>query len=162
MTLLSLNIHRMKLILFLAVVAMGIGCSSETRVYQVSVKNDASRPITIGQVKDGAPEEMFVSPEDLAIARAREGDQMWGVVVPPGRTANSGGMKGRFERTDSAWLRVYAGKLSFSELLAISRGNPNRVDVRLHPGRNDFVVTDKAGRIEVTPAEPRSSAAPMQ
>jgi hypothetical protein len=133
------------------------GCSTEKRTYELSVKNEASKPITIGTIKDGPSDDTWVSPEELAISHAREGDQLWGRVVKPGQTATTGAISGTFERTDSAWLRVYRGEPSFSEMLAIGRRHPDRLDIRLRPGKNDMVISDETGRLEVK-QPPRSRA----
>src|SRR5437763_15705504 len=77
------------------------GCSTEKRTYELAVKNEASKTILIGTIKDAGSDEMWASPEDLAIRRAREGDQVWGRVVKPGQTATAGPITGTFERTES-------------------------------------------------------------
>jgi hypothetical protein len=140
------------LISFISVMLL-VGCSTEKRSYEITVHNQASKPITVGQVKDGESDEMWVTPEELAIRHAREGDQMWGRVVKPGQTASAGPISGTFERTESAWLRVYRGVPGFSEMLAISRKNPDRLDIRLRPGKNEMVITDETGRLEVKQPE---------
>jgi hypothetical protein len=136
-------------VIFIVMTVLGlVGCTGEKRTYWLSVTNKAYHPITIGQVKDGPPyEDMWAKPEELAIRKARAGDQLWGVVVPPGKTASAGPIIGIFGPTDSAWLRVYAGEPSFSELLSMSRGHPNRLDLRMYPGDNAFVVTEERGSL---------------
>jgi hypothetical protein len=133
------------------------GCASQKRSYEIAVKNNTLSPITIGQVKDGTYDDMWASPEDLAIFHARAGDQLWGVPVAPGKTAKAGPVDGDFTASDNAWLRVYRGEPTFSELLATSRGNPNRLDVRLNPGKNYIVITEKNGKLDAEPTRARPS-----
>src|SRR2546423_7140268 len=135
----------MKFIIVVLGMTLAVGCSTEKRSYELAVHNEASKPITIGTIKDGTSDETWISPEELAISHAREGDQLWGRVVKPGQTATSGEITGKFERTDSAWLRIYRGEPTFSEMLAIGRRHPDRLDIRLKPGKNDLVITDEAG-----------------
>src|SRR6266576_6584350 len=94
---------KLSALIILAVTFVIGGCSTEKRTYELAVKNESSKPITIGTIKDGPSDETWISPEELAISHAREGDQLWGRVVKPGQTATTGEITGTFERTDSAW-----------------------------------------------------------
>ena len=121
------------------------GCAT-TRTYQVSVKNQTGDAITIGLVKEGEPtERAWVSPEDAAIHGVTPSPEMW-AAIPPEKTADAGPVKGRFKAHAIAVLRVYDGKLSLSDILAISRGQRNRIDIPLHSGLNRVIVTDADGR----------------
>ena len=126
-----------------------LGCS-HTRVYQVSVANRTHEPITFGMVKEGDPfEARWASPEDAAIYGANPSAETWG-AIPAGRTAISSQIKGRFRRNSEAVLRVYEGKLDLPQILAVSRGEPNRLDLPLQPGFNAFVITDQDGHFIAT------------
>jgi hypothetical protein len=127
-----------------------VGCAS-TRTYEVSIKNDTTEPVTIGLVKEGDPfERSWVSPEDAAIAQQEPDSSMW-ASIPPGKTADTGLISGRFNPSAQAILRIYEGKLNLSGILAISRGQPNRLDIALHPGMNRFTVTQPGTQLEAMP-----------
>lgn len=127
-----------------------VGCGPSTREYQVLLKNDTPEALTIGLIKNGGPpERMWASPEELAIDDPQGTDRVWGVVVPPGKTARTPVVKGKFDEGVVAFLRVYSNgglpRLEFSRLLAIGRGEPNRLDLRLQPGPNEFLIRDQGG-----------------
>lgn len=146
--------------LVLALVA--VGCSSDTKTYsfQVSVKNATNRPITIWLVKEGPPvEQGWRSPEQLAMSLPGHEERISGAVIPPGQSADTGTREGKFAPGAYAWLRVYDGPQRLSEILAISRGNPVRLDVPLDPGISRIVIKDRAGRITAAQeAEPLPAA----
>jgi hypothetical protein len=129
-----------------------VGCAA-TRTYQVSIKNDTANPITIGLVKEGDPfEGQWASPEEAAIAGQEPSAQMW-AAVPPGKTADTGPVQGKFNSKADAVLRIYEGKLNLSGILAVSRDQPNRRDILLHPGLNRLTITQRDGKLEATRAE---------
>ena len=131
--------------------AMLVGCSSERDyTYDISVKNDTGRQITVWLTKDGPPREAgWRSPEDLAMNVPPHEERFSGTLIPVGKTAYIDSIKGKFAEGTYAWLRVYDGRYDLSNLLAISRGNPKRADYPLDPGGNHLVVKDKAGKIQV-------------
>ena len=135
----------------LVLVALVVGCAP-TRTFQVSLTNHTHEPITFGLVKEGEPfERQWESPEDATINGEHPSAEMWG-SIPPGRTAVSNPVHGKFARGAVAILRVYQGKLTLPEILAISRGQPNRIDLPLHLGMNVVNVTDEGGHFTATPA----------
>ncbi len=122
------------------------------RTYEVSVKNATDEPITIWLTKDGPPaEDQWLSPEQIAINTPEAPQKIGGVVVPPGKSANAGPLKGQFYSDVHAILRVYAGQLTLAQLLAVSRGSPNRIDQILPPGASRWVVEDGV-RFRIQPA----------
>lgn len=127
-----------------------VGCT-ETRHYQVILRNDTAEALTIG-LTGGMPDRIWNSPEDLAIGSPQDTDRSWGKVVPAGKLANTPMVKGKFMKGDPAFLRVYGNgdqeHLDFSRLLAISRGSANRLDLRLFPGVNYFIVREEAGVLQ--------------
>jgi hypothetical protein len=149
--------------LCLACICVFTGCHSyEVRVYDVNVQNNASVPITIWLTKDGPPYEPgWLAPEDIAIESPKQPAKIiGGVVVPQGKTANTGPLKGQFEPSTHAVLRVYAGQLNFDELLASPGNEKTRIDMTVHPGRTDLIVTGSAGRIDVKESAPAPGAPP--
>jgi hypothetical protein len=130
------------------------GCHSyETRTYDLTIRNDSAGPITIWLTKNGPPyEKGWLSPEDIAIESPKERDVIGGVIVPQGKTAYTGARTGRFQSDTSAILRIYGGQLTFNDLLASSRDMANRIDLRLHPGKSDYVVTGPSNAIQVNEA----------
>jgi hypothetical protein len=140
-----------------------VGCGGKTHTFDVAVSNETAAPITVWLTKTGgAYEKHWRSPEDLAIESPR-GSRIAGVKIPAGQSAATGPVKGKFEPGSVAILRVYAGDYSFSDLLAVSRGSPNRADVTLYPGVSRFTVTRGPEGLLVKPAEdwiPRPNPAP--
>lgn len=149
--------------LLLALVA--VGCSdTKTYNFQISVKNATDRPITIWLVKEGPPvEKGWRSPEQLAMSVPSHDERISGRVVPPGQTADTSTVEGKFQPGSYAWLRVYDnGPQHLSQILAISRGDPARQDVPLEPGINNLIVTDQAGRIAVRPNHEAPTTGPAR
>jgi hypothetical protein len=139
----------------LAAVLLGFGapgCSSaQKRTYEVTVKNESTRPVTVWLTKNGPPyEQGWKAPEDLAIELPVGDERIAGVVVPAGRTASTGQVVGHFAPGVQAILRVYLGQKGFDEILAISRGSPDRMEIVLKPGANDILLkSDEFGRVSV-------------
>lgn len=141
--------------LLLCALLLAAGCSAPKRTYSVVVRNDTDRDLTVWLTKDGPPREPeWKSPEDLAIESRRSDERISGVVLAPGRTADSGQVIGTFARDTLAVLRVYEGVPTFSDLLAISRGDPRRADLVLDPGSNHLRVVDAAGRLVIERVDP--------
>src|SRR5436190_1363972 len=105
----------------LATLALLAGCQSyEKRTYDVSVKNAGAEPITVWLTKDGEPYEFgWLSPEDVVIQSPKEPKkEISGVVIPPGKTAETGQRLGRFNKETHAILRIYDGQLGIDKILA--------------------------------------------
>jgi hypothetical protein len=141
-------------ILCVALLGMSVGCMTEKRVYQVSVHNDLAEPITVWLVKEYGPvEQGWESPEDVAVNNPITDDQMPAIKVPPGKTASRGPVEGEFDKSKGrAYLRVYLGTPTLTEMLAMGKGSLSRLDLLLQPGSNAFVVDDEVGRIVGKPA----------
>ncbi|HEV2294974.1 MAG TPA: hypothetical protein VGR35_14060 [Tepidisphaeraceae bacterium] len=134
------------------------GCATRTETFEVSVRNDSSRDVVAWLTKVGGPEqEGWRSPESIAINFVVEDEELGGVIIPPGKTARTGKQKAKLNRDSRAVLRVYRGRMKMSEMLANSKGSPNRADMILDPGVNRFVVTDSAGKLIVTRTDPSLS-----
>ncbi len=132
------------------------GCHSyETRTYDVSVKNNSAGPITVWLTKNGEPYEAgWLSPEDIAVESPKQTDRaIGGVVIPQGKSADTGPRNGQFGPGTRAVLRVYGGQLNFDQILANSSGSKNRVDVDLPSGKSSYIVTGANSAIEVQPAQ---------
>jgi len=128
------------------------------------VTNHTDNPITFGMVKHGDPDEHnWASPEAAESNGAHASAELWG-AVPPGKTAVSDAVKGRFTRSASAELRVYEGKLDLAGVMAISRGEPNRLDLPLNPGMNKFTIINLNGHFEAVrnEAPPASNQVSMK
>jgi hypothetical protein len=124
------------------------GCA-ENRTYQVAVRNESPGPLTVGLAKDGGKfEPQWASPEEVVVRTTSEDERGWdSVVVPPGDVRSAGPVKGNFAGGAQATLRVYAGELELSDVLAISRRSPGRVDVPLEPGKNAIIIREEKGRL---------------
>ena len=137
----------MRTITAVILLTLVLGCA-QTRTFQVSLTNQTQSPITFGVVKHGEPfEPAWAPPEEIEARGGRASAENWG-AIPPGKTAVSQELKGRFFSNTIAYLRVYQGKLDLAGIMAISRGEPNRLDIVLEPGANRFVVTDVNGHFE--------------
>ena len=132
---------------------MALGCV-QTRTYQVSVTNHTESPITFGVVKHGDPYDAIWAPPEVVEAHGGHASaELWG-AVPAGKTAVSDQLKGKFAQSATAELRVYQGKLDLAGIMAVSRGQPNRLDLHLNPGMNKFTIINLNGHFEAVRDEP--------
>ena len=136
------------MLLIAAVVVMAGGCAPKA-TFDLTVMNQTDRPVTVGLVKDGPPDEWeWAGPEKQAIESQGAPPPAWGHVIPPGRTMDSPPVTGAFPQGALAYLRVYMGERSNAELLAIGADSPDRAEVLLYPGHSDIVVRrDETGRV---------------
>jgi len=133
----------------IALAGLLAGCAQE-RTFQVAVRNETAQPITVGFAKEegGPSEPAWATPEEIAIGTPSYADRNWdSVQVPPGRTGVAGPIKGKFDGSARAFLRVYAATGKLEDLIAISRGSPHRADVLLSPGRNALVLRVENDRL---------------
>ena len=132
----------------LTALLLAAGCA-ETRTFQIAVRNQTSQPITVGVAKEGGKyEPQWQAPEDAVVRTDGRDERGWdSVVIAPGDTGSAGPVTGDFSGGAVAMLRVYAGELKLSDVLSISRGSPNRVDVALDEGRNAIIVREEAGKL---------------
>ena len=140
-----------------------MGCV-QTRTYQVSVTNHTDGPITFGVVKHGDPyDPTWAPPEVVESHGGHASPELWG-AVPAGKTAVSDQLKGHFARSATAELRVYQGKLDLAGIMAVSRGQPNRLDLPLSPGMNKFTVINMNGHFEAVrdEAQPANNQVSMK
>jgi hypothetical protein len=134
----------------LLIVALLLGCNSAKRSYQVVLHNESPRSVTVWLTKSVPTDEAgWRAPEDVAINRLGRREPVGGVVIPPGKTGQTRALAGKFPRGIDAVLRVYVGQYGFDDLLAISRGHPDRMDVYLQPGRNELVLKFEGGAFVV-------------
>jgi hypothetical protein len=150
------------IVLFASLAACGMGCQSvQTRTYEVSVRNDTPGPVTIWLLKEGGPyEDGWKSPEDLAIESPKASEPIGGRIIGPGTIATAGPVAGHFNSDSNAILRVYRGAHSFNELLAISSASSDRVNTKLHPGDNEFLISYRDLRISLDPVAQIPSTRP--
>ncbi len=141
--------HKISL-LALPLLLTAIGCESgEKRVYEIAVKNNSSHPITVGPVKTGPTfEPDWASPSEVAINTPKNPEQMWGVILQPGKTASTI-MKGQFAQDSQAFILIYQGNLTLSDILAITKDSPARCDWRLTHSRTTLIVSDRGEFIDV-------------
>ena len=151
--------NRIAFIALIAISALIVGCNTtRTDTFDIEIRNATSQPLTLSLAKDGPPyEPAWATPQDLAIETPKRREQWSGgpsgmAAVPPGKTASVKGLRGQFNSGVNGYLRVYAGDLTISEMLAKAKDSPSRADVMLKPGVNVVVVSEKAGRL-VTQSE---------
>jgi hypothetical protein len=125
-----------------------VGCTPSYS-FQVAVRNESKGPITMGLVKEGGKEDpQWRTPESVAMRTEASNERAWNsTIVPPGKTGYAGPIKGKFEKDSRAVLRVYAGDLELSDMLAISKHSPNRLDISLEEGRNAIIVKENNGQL---------------
>jgi hypothetical protein len=134
--------------LLLVLMMFAVGCSGPTQTYQVTLRNDLTQPITVWLTKSGPPAEAnWLSPEQVAVGEGPPGGRMAGTAVPSGKTAETPKISGKLPAGTSAILRVYVGQHTLDELLAMSRGNSNRLDVPLSPGDSNLIVRERDGKL---------------
>jgi hypothetical protein len=142
---------------------LSIGCSQyEKRTFTIEVKNNSARPVTLGLVKVGPPWEVqWESPADRAIMDPGNTGIGWGTLLQPGKTAYIDTVTALFAPRTVAYLRVYTGALSLTDMLAISPESRNRHDIRLREGRSIFSITDRGPfhDIQATSYTPTGEAA---
>ena len=136
--------------------ASAVGCSSQTVQYQVSVVNHGAKPITVWLLKEhSGPQKGWASPEQVAMSEPATDNHLPDVVVPPGKTATRPTLLATFENPHGrAVLRVYDGTPTLTEMLAINRGDQQRLDLVLEPGLNAFIISDEDGAMNVTRENP--------
>ena len=129
----------------------------DKRSFEISVKNETARPLSVGLVKDGPPtEEGWIAPHEVAIMAPQLTDHKWGLVINPGETKVMGPHTGNFGQGAHAILRIYAGTPSIEEMLSFSRSDPERLDIYLWPGKSGYVIRYDGGRISfVSTEEPK-------
>jgi hypothetical protein len=136
------------------IITSALGCAAETRTYEVSVRNDTLTPVTIWLYKAGGPyEDGWKAPEDLAIESPKANEPIGGRIIGPGVVATAGPIQGHFDSDAAAMLRVYRGGHHFNELLAISADSGQRVDTKLKPGDNEFLITDRDVKLSLEPVD---------
>ena len=134
----------------LLMIVLLVGCRT---TYDVKVRNDLKQPVTVWLTKNGPPAEAnWLSPEQIAIGNVPAGEKRSDVVVPSGKTAETGKVKGKFPKGTSAVLRVYVGQHTLDELLAMSRPGTSRVDVVLPRGKSSLIIREENGKIVASPA----------
>ena len=140
----------------MALGATVVGCASQTYQYQVSVVNHGAKPITVWLLKENSdPQKGWVSPEQVALSEPATDNHLPDVVVPPGKTATRPTLLATFDNPHGrAVLRVYNGTPTLTEMLAINRGDQQRLDLALEPGMNAFVISDEDGQMNVTRETP--------
>ena len=129
----------------------------DTRSFEISVKNETARPLSVGLVKNGPPTEAgWIAPHEVAMMAPQLTDRKWGLVINPGETKVLGPHSGKFQQDVQAILRIYAGTPTIEEMLAFSRSDPERLDIYLWPGKSGYVIRYDGGRISfVSTEEPK-------
>jgi hypothetical protein len=145
----------------LLLAALFAGGCTESRSYDLTIRNDLPTPVTACLTKTGGPREAaWTSPEQKVIPPTPASDNVPpGVVIPPGGLATRNGVKGLFDPNyGRAYLRVYEGTPGLNEMTAISKGSTRRVDVLLTPGENRLIIEpDKAGNMTVVTPDAQAS-----
>ena len=135
-----MRVTRFLLLMFV----LGAGGCAERQTFQIVVTNRMLTPITVGPIKDGPPyEPNWGTVEQWSMGRGVDEAPAWGMLVPPGRTADSGKLAASLETGTRVFLRVYRGEHSNAELMAMSEGPDSRLTLPLFPGMNRFEVVQE-------------------
>jgi hypothetical protein len=127
---------------------------NEKRSFEISIRNETARPLSIGLVKNGPPtEEGWLAPHDVAIMAPQLSDRKWGLVVKPGEGKVMGPHVGNFAPSVQAILRIYAGTPTIEEMIAFPKTDPERLDIYLWPGKSAYVIRNVGGRLAYQRAE---------
>jgi hypothetical protein len=124
------------------------GCTAAHQTFDVTVTNRLSDPITVWMTKtlpqhEAHYEPGWMPPEVAAVGTTDE--KLGGVAIEPGETAHTV-LTGTMAPNDVAVLRVYRAT-TISGILAISRGNPDRLDIPLDPGKTDLDIVKQDGQM---------------
>src|SRR4051812_12870701 len=130
-------------------------CTQEQkRSFEIAIRNDTVRPISVGLVKNGPPqEEGWIAPHEVMMMAPQLSERKWGAVLKPGETKVLGPYWGRFEPGTQAILRIYAGTPTIEEMVSYSREDPERLDIYLFPGKSGLVIEYGGGRLAHRPLE---------
>jgi hypothetical protein len=128
------------------------GCVTP-QTFDVTVTNRIGDPITVWMTKartpmDGRYEPGWMPPEVVAVGTAGS-EKLGGVAIEPGETAHTV-MTGTITANDVAILRVYRAS-DINTILSIPRGNPDRLDIPLDPGKTDIDIVKKNGQLADVP-----------
>ncbi len=143
------------LLLGLPLAGLALGCASDrNEIFNINVHNSTTRPVMLSLAKaadggrePGPYEAEWASPEDVALESPSNREKWALATLPPGHDAVIKDMKGKFDSYTHAMLRVYAGEMTISQMLARGAGNPERLDIPLTPGSNAITLSEKAGSI---------------
>jgi len=126
----------------------------DKRTFEISLKNETVRPISVGLVKNGPPQEPgWIAPHEVAMMAPHLTDRKWGWVIQPGETKLIGPHSGKFEPGTQGILRIYAGTPTIEEMLAFSRDDPERLDIYLWPGKSGYVIRYGGARLQAVAME---------
>jgi len=128
---------------------MAVGCASQ-RNFDVTVTNRVGDPITVWMTKAKPVggdnyEKGWMPPEVAAVGTVGSSRSLGGVAVEPGETAHTN-LTGTIASDDLAVLRVYRAA-DLNAILALNRGNPDRLDIPLDPGKTDIDIVRQNGQL---------------
>src|SRR5271155_5728511 len=132
---------------------MAVGCASQ-RNFDVTVTNRVGDPITVWMTKakpvaGNEYERGWMPPEVAAVGTVGSSRSLGGVAVEPGETAHTN-LTGAIASDDVAILRVYRAA-DLNAILALNRGNPDRLDIPLDPGKTDIDIVKENGQLVQLP-----------
>jgi hypothetical protein len=112
---------------------IGVSCTP-TQSFDITVQNKTDIPVLLWLTKDGPPAEKGWLTTEQFLA-APEGTPSPGVQLPPGKTADTGKVGGKFPKGTHAILLVYR-----TGAAAEGPGRSKPIAVQLRPGRNELAV----------------------
>ena len=139
----------MKRIALLLLLLLPACAHVQTHSFEIAIKNETARPISLGLVKNGPPQEQgWIAPHEVAMMAPQLADRHWGWVVGPGESKTFGPHSGHFQAGTQPMLRIFAGTPTIDEMVAFSRDDPERLDIYLWPGKSAYVIRDVGGKLQ--------------
>ncbi len=129
-----------------------VGCASR-QTFDVTVTNRLGEPITVWMTKSkpqapGDYEEGWIPPEVLAVGTTQS-QRLGGVAIEPGETGHAV-LTGTIANDDVAVLRVYRA-VDLNAILTLHRGDADRLDLPLDPGKTDIDIVKQNGQMTDVP-----------
>jgi hypothetical protein len=124
------------------------GCQTDA-AYNVIVTNRLHETVTLWLTRAHEPyQKKWIPPEVWAIGTTGN-DPVGGVVLHSGLAAQEK-IEGSTDISNPAILRVYRCT-NMNDILAMTLGNPSRLDYAIHPGKTDIDITLVNGELSVEP-----------
>lgn len=117
---------------------LSAACSSHTGTWDITVTNKLPDAVTIWLTKAKGPYQGGWEPPEVAAVGNTVSHRLGGAIVDAGQTVHTR-ITRKIESDNVAVLRIYR-TTDVNAMLAMSRPNPNRIDVPMDPGFIDIDI----------------------